>query len=136
VPKASATQRRAREAVILQEFLAGASYREIGRDPRVNLSAQGVANVVNATLSQGAERAGLLREHAATIYAERLERLLCAVWERALAGDYRATELALRTLDQQARFYWPKDRLKASGTTDDGEQENELERYRRQREKT
>jgi hypothetical protein len=136
VPRASATRRRARDVVILREFLAGASYREIGRDPRVNLSAQGVANVVNATLSGGAERAGLLREHAATVYAERLERLLCAVWARALAGDYRATELALRVLDQQARFYWPKDRLKASGTPDADEQDNELERYRRQREKT
>jgi hypothetical protein len=132
VPRVSATQRRARDAMILQEFLAGASYREIGRDPRVNLSAQGVANVVNEALSEGAGSVDLLREHAATIYAERLEMLLSAVWEPALAGDCRATELALRILDQQGRFYRIKDRLNAVRPAShiDGEPEDELARYR------
>jgi hypothetical protein len=128
----SATQRRARDAVILQEFLAGASYREIGRDPRVHLSAQGVANVVHQELAEGAERRGLLREHAATIHAARLEMLLSAVWERALAGDCRATELARRILDQQGRFYRINDRLKAARQASEvkSEAEDELERYR------
>jgi hypothetical protein len=131
VPKVSATQRRARDAVILREFLTGASYREIGRNPRVSLSAQAVANVVNAALSEGAERVGL-RQHAATIYAERMEMLLSAVWEQALAGDCRATELAIRILDQQSRFYRLKDRLNAQRPSSDadGEPVDELERYR------
>jgi hypothetical protein len=130
----SATQRRARDALVLKEFLAGASYREIGRDPRVNLSPQGVANVVNEALSEGAGRVVLLREHAATIYGERLEMLLSAVWEPALAGDCRATELALRILDQQGRFLRIRDRLKAAGQASavNSEAEDELERYRAQ----
>jgi hypothetical protein len=132
VPKVNATQRRARDAVILGEFLAGASYREIGRNPRVNLSAQGVANVVNGALSDGAERTDLLREYAPVIYAERLETLLCAVWEPALAGNHRAIELALRILDQQGRLYRLNDRLNAVRTASDidGELQDELARYR------
>lgn len=82
----------------------------------------------------------LLRNHAATVYAERLERLLSAAWEPALAGDFRATELAPRILDQQAKFYRPKDRMSVSREASDAdEHENELESYRQrhgQQEKT
>jgi hypothetical protein len=132
VPKASATQRCARDGVILREFLGGASYRKIGRDPRVNLSAQGVANVVNEALSGGAGRVDLLQEHAATVYCERLERLLSAVWELALAGDCRSVELARRILDQQGRFFRVKDRFNAlQPALHNGEEsEDQLARFR------
>lgn len=132
MPRLSATQRHVRDAVILQEFLAGASYRQIGRDPRVHLSPQGVANVLDKELAEGAERRGLLREHAATIYAQRLEMLLSAVWDLALAGDYRAIELARRIIEQQGKFYRLKERLNAvrPASDIDGELEDELARYR------
>jgi hypothetical protein len=131
VPKVNATQRRERDAVILRQFLAGESYRTIGRDSRVNLSAQGVADVVNKELAEGAERRGLLREHAATIHAQRLEMLLSSVWESALAGDCRAIELARRIIEQQVKFYRLKERLNTVRPASvDEEPADELARYR------
>jgi hypothetical protein len=45
----------------------------------VNLSAQGVANVINRVMAEGAERRGLLHVCAAEIYVEPSGALLSTV---------------------------------------------------------
>jgi hypothetical protein len=105
MPRLAAAERHTRDGLVLRMFLAGMSYRDIARNPRVRLSAQGVHNVVTRMMAQGARRRGLLSDEAFSVHVERTETLLAANWHKAVSGDLRAGELCRRILDQQARLY-------------------------------
>lgn len=102
MPKEKLEYRAARDALILRLFLAGHSYRQIGRHPKVNLSPKGVGNVVNRQLSEGTNQ---LSRYGTNLYVERLEMMLRVAWPQALAGDLRAVALCLRVLKQEAKLY-------------------------------
>jgi hypothetical protein len=65
-------------------FLAGHSYREIGRHPKVSLSPKGVGNVINRRLAEASPRQ--LSQHCTEVYIERLEMMLRAAWPKAMRG--------------------------------------------------
>lgn len=105
MPRADTAVRVSRDAWVMRLFLAGHSYREIGKHPKVNLSAKGVGNVVNRTLAEANPRHNDLGQQASTVYVERLEQMLRAVWPQAVRGDLKAVSVALRILAQEARFH-------------------------------
>lgn len=130
LPKEKLEYRAARDALILRLFLAGNSYRAIGRHPRVNLSPKGVGNVVNRQLAEGTTTQ--LSRHGAALYVERLEMMLRVAWPKALAGDMKAVALCLRVLKQEAKLYGIDD-----GAPDEPELDefglNALEQFRQRR---
>lgn len=104
VPKAKTEDRGVRDALVLRLFLAGVSYREIGRHPKVRLSARGVGNVVQKQLAADSSRRSLLAEEAVAVYMQRLESLLRSHWPKALAGDLKAAEYCRRVIAVEARL--------------------------------
>lgn len=61
-------------------------------------------------------RRDLLVDQAGAHFVERSEALLLANWPAALAGDFKASAMCLRVLDEQARFYRLHDRPTSSIT--------------------
>lgn len=99
-----AEERRGRDERVLGLFLAGATYRDIAR--RVGLrSPQSVGNIVERELRAAAGSRSPITETGRAMWIERSERLLAAVWPKAMTGDHLAGEECLRLLNQQARFY-------------------------------
>ena len=86
-------------------FLAGVSYREIGKNPRVQLSCRGVELAVRRQMSGTAWRRNLLTDEAMAVHAERLESLFAAAYAKAVTGEVRAGEQCRRLLDQMARVH-------------------------------
>ncbi len=105
VPRADTDVRASRDAWVMRQFLAGQSYREIGKHPKVKLSAKGVGNVVNRHLAEANPRHNPIAQQGAQVYIERLEMLLRVAWPQALRGDLRAVMVCLRVLKQEARFH-------------------------------
>lgn len=105
MPRANRDMRVTRDAWVLRLFLAGYSYREIGRHPKVWLSPKGVSDVVHRALREANPKHNALGTQARVMYGERLEMMLRAVWPKAVAGDLRAVAVALRILAQEARFH-------------------------------
>jgi hypothetical protein len=86
-------------------FLAGVSYREIGKNPRVQLSCRGVELAVRRQMSGTAQRRNLLTDEAMAVHTERLESLFASAYAKAVSGNVRAGEQCRRLLDQMARVY-------------------------------
>jgi hypothetical protein len=76
VPRVSDCQREARDALVLDLYLAGESLRAIGRHPAVGLSCRGVELAVKRGL--------------AAMDVEDLEARVADAYQRACAGDERA----------------------------------------------
>ena len=55
-------------------------------------------------------------------HADRLDRLLVAVWDKATAGDLRAIDTALRVLDRIARLHGVDAPFKVAPTDPDGDE--------------
>jgi hypothetical protein len=102
LPRADAAVRRERDTWALRLFLSGHSYREIGKHPKVNLSAKGVGNVIHQQLAQARPNDTTLSELACQVHIERLEALLRAAWPQAIQGDLKAIMTVSRVLHQEA----------------------------------
>jgi hypothetical protein len=103
VPRVNADERARRDALVWQMFLAGVSYREIGKNPRVQLSCRGVELAVRRQMSGTAQRRNLLTDEAMAVHTERLESLFATAYAKAVSGNARAGEQCRRLLDQMAR---------------------------------
>jgi hypothetical protein len=99
-----AADRERRDAQVVQLFVDGLSYREIGGAVGLR-SPQSVGNIVQRELKASADRRGLLVDEYFAVWQERTEQLFHAHWDRALQGDHRSAELCLKLLGQQARVY-------------------------------
>lgn len=99
-----AADRKRRDAQVVQLFLDGLSYREIGAAAGLR-SPQSVGNIVQRELKASAARRGLLVDECFAVWQERTEQLFHAHWDRALEGDHRSAELCCKLLAQQARVY-------------------------------
>jgi hypothetical protein len=105
MPRADTDARAERDAWVLRLFLAGHTYREIGRNPRVSLSAKMVGNVVNRQLAGANPHHNTLGTTAAAIYVERLEALLRSAWPQAMKGDLKAIHAVLAVLRAEAKVH-------------------------------
>jgi hypothetical protein len=86
VPRVGKQERRARDALALSLFLAGESYRDIGRHPDVGLSCRGTELAVRRRLAdQGVDK-------------EDVEELFATAYIRAQRGDVRAKEQVRRLM--------------------------------------
>lgn len=103
--KLTPEERQARNALILQMFLAGWSEREIGRHQRIQMTGPSVHYTIKNELKRLTNRHDLMRDRAVAIYMERLEALLKASWPQAMSGDLKAVEVSRRIVDQMGRFY-------------------------------
>jgi hypothetical protein len=138
VPRVSTEERSRRDALIWQLFLAGVSYRQIGKNPRVQLSCRGVELAVRRQISGTAERRNLLTDEAMAVHTERLERLFATAYGDAVRGNLRAGEQCRRLLDQMARVHGlyagaaersaPEDANDSDDVGEDGM--DDLQRYR------
>lgn len=143
----SRSEREQRDARVLELFLAGLTYREIGAATGFR-SASGVHRVVQRELAAGASRREVLTDDAFVLWQERTEGLLAAHWERATrvdGPDHRSAELCRKLLGQQARVYRAGevvDPLPAATatlpTSDDGDEggDDDLSRLRAKRNRT
>ena len=61
MPRVKADERARRDALVWQMFLAGVSYREIGKNPRVQLSCRGGSRSVLDTSTSLAPASALTR---------------------------------------------------------------------------
>jgi hypothetical protein len=100
-------EREQRDERVLQLFLAGLTYREIGAATGFR-SVSGVHRVVQRELAAGARRREVLSDEPFVLWQERTEALLHAHWDRATRADdpdLRSAELCRKLLGQQARVY-------------------------------
>jgi len=98
--RAKTAQRRA-QAIALR--LAGASYEQIAQ--QLGYASRSAAYTdIDRALRKGLaeqERDGaLLRQQE----LERLDRLQAGIWPRAISGDYRAADTALRIIDRRCKL--------------------------------
>jgi hypothetical protein len=104
VPRLGREERRQRDGLILQLFVAGNSHRSIAAHARVRLSHRAVGRIIERELATGGRR-GVLAVEARTVFVMRTEALLRTHMPKALDGDVAAAELCRKVLDQQARVY-------------------------------
>lgn len=104
-----AAERAERDRAVLERFLAGANYREIGAD--LGLNTPRVAEIVKRQLADSARRRLQLTDAALEIYQERFERLYQLQFAKADAGDQRAAEVCERMLARNARLYGLADEI-------------------------
>jgi hypothetical protein len=133
--------RETRDALILQMFLSGITYRAIARHDMVQLSVAGVHKVVSRQMQLSAQRRDFLADNALDVHIERLESIFSANYRKAVTGDAKAGELCRRILDQLGRAHGIDGRGEAPmppPRDDDGdledEADDELGRYRKARE--
>lgn len=142
MPRVSTAERERRDALILQLFLAGQSFRSIGRHERVQLSCRGVELAVKRQLAASAQRRAVLTDEAVAVHIERLESLFGVAYGDALRGNMRASEQCRRLLDSIGRLHGlvsgaerPPAEPPGDDDSDDGDDgEDELQRWRRERE--
>lgn len=96
--------RARRDTKVLNLFIAGATYKQIGEHPDIALGISQVDRIVKRELARAAKRRDLLADQALTMWVERSEALLRANWAKAMGGDYRAGLLCDRILARQARL--------------------------------
>jgi hypothetical protein len=89
-----ASQRRA-EAVRLR--LAGCTYREIGE--RLGIRRQSAAELVATALDELRSETRSDAARLRTLELRRLDELLRAAWPKAMSGDVRAIQTALRVVE-------------------------------------
>lgn len=120
-------ERSRRDTLIMQMFLSGWSYKDIGRHSHVNLTYARVHAIVTKALNDSASRQALLQDKALAIYVERMEALMKATWPQAMQGDLKAVEMSRRLLEQMGRLYDLEEEGKVSGAVlpSDAELEDE-----------
>lgn len=81
-----------RDTLVMRMFIAGMPYKDIGANNHVNLSAQGVHNVVKAQMKKSAQRREFIADNAYEVHMERLESLYAANYAKAVGKDTPAAE--------------------------------------------
>ena len=100
-------QRDARRVLVLQYTLAGATTREIAetlRNQGIEVSHATVATDRSRVISEMIKASEADAEKLRAIYNARYERLIASRWPSALAGDNKAMDLVLRTMDAQRKI--------------------------------
>jgi DNA-binding CsgD family transcriptional regulator len=95
--------RAKRDAQVLQLFIAGVPYRQIGE--RHNITHTAVEKIVQREMAKAAKRRDYLADQALAMHVERSEALFRAHFGNALNGDVKAAEFCRRLLAQQTRLY-------------------------------
>lgn len=98
-----AADRAERDRDILELFIGGSNYREIGA--QVGLTVARTEAIVKRELATAAKRRLLLQDQALAVHQERTERLFKTLYTRAVEGDLRAAEIADRMLARNARLF-------------------------------
>ncbi|OBF77086.1 hypothetical protein A5751_23190 [Mycolicibacterium fortuitum] len=88
---------------MLQMYIAGATYRDIGE--RLAMSHTNVDKVIRREMAKAAKRRDLLADQALATFVERTEAIFKAHFPNALRGDYKASVICDRILARQARLY-------------------------------
>ena len=105
-PKAlSATQREARNQMVLNLFLAGCPPRAIATRPQVKLHVRSVTRIIKAELDRATKDHILNNENAMIIHLARMESLVRAAFEHVNDGDLKAIEVTRRLLHDQSDIY-------------------------------
>lgn len=104
MPRLKRTEREQRDQRVMELFLDGLTYREIGEATGLR-SVSGVHRIVQREMKGSAARRGLLTDEAFAIWQERTEALFNAHWDAALDGDHRSAEICRKLLGQQASVY-------------------------------
>lgn len=108
MPRATKDERDARDALILQLFLAGRSYRLIGK--HVSLSVGMVHRIVSQQMRAAGKRREYIADNAYDVYRERLENLYAKAYARAtddkvkVTDQIKAMELCRRYLESMAKL--------------------------------
>lgn len=97
--------RARRDIRVLNLFIAGSTYKQIGDHPEIDLSPAQVHRIVQRELAKAAKRRDLVADQALAMFIERSEALLKAHWRRALRGDYKSSVIVDRQLARQARLF-------------------------------
>lgn len=105
-------ERRNRRVVAL--VLAGASYREAGA--AVGLRSPSTVHAIMSRALAGDARRQVLASEAGAMFLERSEALIRANWGDAMSGDYQASVMVLRQMDEQARVFGLYERAAAKLT--------------------
>ena len=98
-----AAQRRRRDRRVVRLVLAGASYRDAAA--AVGLRSPASVHQIMEKALVGETRRGLLASEAGAMFVERGEAVIRANWAAAMRGDYQASTMVLRIMDEQARVY-------------------------------
>lgn len=106
-----------RDQRILQLFLAGATYKQIGA--AVELEPAQVHDAVCRELEDSGARRTVLAGEAKAIYQERTEALFKAHWAPALRGDHKSAEICRKILEQHARLFADHQSLDSRGNVVD-----------------
>ncbi|WP_139797750.1 hypothetical protein [Mycobacterium noviomagense] len=104
MPRVSAEQRRARDALIWQLFLAGTPYRTIAGHPQVRLSCRGVELAIRRQLAATDGQRSLMSNQADAVAVERYEALYRVAYAKAVKGDLRALDQARRLQNEISRL--------------------------------
>jgi len=91
---------RRREDVVLRERITGKSFYAIEREHNI----PNADRVFKRAIARD-ENAGWRRAEAVRLEEMRLDQLQEGIWPRALAGDSRAVEVALKVLERRARMH-------------------------------
>ena len=86
---------------MVQLVLAGASYRETAA--AVGLRSSSTVHAIMQKALAGDGRRDLLASQSGAMFLERSEGLIRANWADAMVGDYQASLIVLRQMDEQAR---------------------------------
>lgn len=113
--------RARRDIRVLNLFIAGSTYKQIGDHPEINLSPAQVHRIVTRELAKAAKRREVVADEALALFIERSEALLKAHWPRALRGDYKSSVIVDRQLSRQARLFGLVDGMGNGGGTGAGE---------------
>lgn len=104
MPRVNAQQRRARDALIWQLFLAGTPYRTIAGHPQVQLSCRGVELAIRRQLAATDGQRSLMSTQADAVAVERYEALYRVAYAKAVKGDLRALDQARRLQNEISRL--------------------------------
>lgn len=105
-----------RDADLLEDWIAGASLRELAKRPGVNLSHEGVRKAINRALEVMHAESEDRIDKFQTVAMTRLDRLLRAIWSKATAGDLAAIREARQIILTHARVAGV---LASDGTNDE-----------------
>ena len=83
--------------------LKGLTFREIGE--QMGISKQHANEYVQQALAETLKERQELADEVRQLTKERLDALLSAHWEKALAGSKESSELALKLIDRQAKLF-------------------------------
>jgi hypothetical protein len=88
-----------KEQIVCEHKIRGWSFRRIERE----FGFRNADRIWRRAVAKD-ENAGFLRAEAIRVEEERLDTLQDGIWDRALAGDARAVEVALKVLERRARL--------------------------------